>query len=201
MEHSVKRVAKAKQSQNLQALTLSRQMLRGSNPNAFSFPFALNPLLPSSLHLPFSGQQLHCQVIKSGCSTEPFVLTSLVSVDCKFNFLVNARKVFDKNPILNQLTVCYNALISGYGINSGGFDVIALFCRMRETGVSVNSVTMLGLVPVLAANFLELSKKIEAAGGLSGCGYICAHLGAISVGLGREVERRIESSGLSLNPF
>ncbi|KAK8492350.1 hypothetical protein V6N13_035201 [Hibiscus sabdariffa] len=53
----------------------------------------------------------------------------------------------------------------------------------------------------LAANVLELYKKIEAAGGLSGCGYICAHLGAISVGLGREVERRIESSGLSLNPF
>lgn len=194
----------------------------------------------------------------------------------KFNSLENARKVFDENPISNQLTVCYNALISGYALNSRVSDVITLFCRMREMDVSVNSVTILGLVPVisepeylsvgmsfhcscvklglnldssvanclltmyvkcgavefgrklfdempkkglitwnamisgyaqngLAANVLELYKIMEAfrvfpdaitfVGVLSSC----AHLGAISVG--REVEQRIESSGLGLNPF
>ncbi|KAE8666307.1 putative pentatricopeptide repeat-containing protein [Hibiscus syriacus] len=102
----------AKQCQYLQALTLYRQMLRcGSTPNAFSFPFALKS--SGSLHLPFSGQQLHCQVIKSGCSPEPFVITSLISMYCKFNSLVNARK------------------------NDGN-------------GLPVNSITMLGLIPVLS---------------------------------------------------
>ncbi|XWS66659.1 hypothetical protein CRYUN_Cryun05aG0219600 [Craigia yunnanensis] len=265
----------AKQCHYLQALTLYRRMLRcGSTPNAFSFPFALKS--SASLSLPFSGQQLHCHVIKSGCSSEPFILTSLISMYCKFNSLEIARKVFDENPISNQLTVCYNALISGYALNARVFDVIALFCRMRERGVSVNSVTMLGLVPViseprylsvgmsfhcsclklglnldfsvanclltlyvkcgavefgrelfdempkkglitwnamisgyaqngLAAKVLELYKTMEASrvcpdavtfvGVLSSC----AHLGAITVG--REVEQRIESSGLSSNPF
>ncbi|XP_022767050.1 putative pentatricopeptide repeat-containing protein At3g11460, mitochondrial [Durio zibethinus] len=265
----------AKQGQYLQALNFYRQMLRcGSNPNVFTFPFALKS--SAFLSLPLSGQQLHCHIIKSGCSPEPFVLTALISMYCKFNSLENARKVFDENPLSNQLTVCYNALISGYALNSRVFDVIALFCGMREMGVSINSVTMLGLVPVLsepgylsigmsfhcccvklglnldfsvsnclltmyvksgavefgrmlfdempkkglitwnamisgyaqnglAANVLELYKKMEASkvcpdavtfvGVLSSC----AHLGAISVG--REVEQRIESSGLGLNPF
>ncbi|XVE75950.1 hypothetical protein DITRI_Ditri12bG0133500 [Diplodiscus trichospermus] len=265
----------AKQCHYLQALTLYRQMLRcGSTPNAFSFPFALKS--SASLSLPFAGQQLHCHVIKFGCSSEPFVLTSLISMHCKFNTLENARKVFDKNPLSNQLTVCYNALISGYALNAQVFDVIALFCRMRQNGISVNSVTMLGLVPVIsepgylsegmsfhcscvklglnldysvanclltmyvkcgavefgrklfdempqkglitwnamisgyaqnghAATVLELYKEMEASkvspdvvtflGVLSSC----ANLGAISVG--REVEQRIVSSGLGLNPF
>ncbi|TYI65430.1 hypothetical protein E1A91_D09G157700v1 [Gossypium mustelinum] len=265
----------AKQCQYLEALTLYRQMLRcGSSPNAFSFPFALKS--SASLPLPLSGQQLHCQVIKSGCSQEPFVLTSLISMYCKFSSLGNARKVFGENPISNQLTVCYNALISGYALNSRVFDVIALFYRMREMGVSVNSVTMLGLVPVfsepgyisvgmcfhcccvklglnldfsvanclvtmyvkcgaiefgrnlfdempkkglitwnamisgyaqngLAADVLELYRKMETAGvcpdAVTFVGVLssCANLGAVSVG--HEVEQRIESSRLGLNPF
>ncbi|XVF76186.1 hypothetical protein PTKIN_Ptkin13bG0246500 [Pterospermum kingtungense] len=139
----------ARQCHYLQALTLYRRMLRCSSaPNAFSFPFALKS--SASLSLPFSGQQLHCHVIKLGCSSEPFVLTSLISMYCKFNSLEYARKVFDENPISNQLTVCYNALISGYALNSRVFDVIDLLCRMREMGVSVNSITILGLVPVIS---------------------------------------------------
>ncbi|KAK6231844.1 Pentatricopeptide repeat - like 10 [Theobroma cacao] len=265
----------AKQCQYLQALTLYRQMLRcGSTPNAFSFPFALKSSV--SLSLPFSGQQLHCHVIKSGCCPEPFVLTSLISMYCKFNSVENARKVFDENPISNQLTVCYNALLSGYALTFRVFEGFSLFCKMREMGVSVNSVTILGLIPMfsepgyfsagmsfhcccvklglnldfsvsnclltmyvkcgaiefgrklfdempkkglitwnamisgyaqngLASNVLELYKKMKAcrncADAVTFVGVLssCAHLGAISVG--REVEQRIEFSGLSLNPF
>lgn len=59
----------------------------------------------------------------------------------------NARKVFDENPQSRNLTVCYNALISGYTLNSKFLDGIDFFWKMRETGVAVNSVTMLGLIP------------------------------------------------------
>ncbi|OMO68342.1 hypothetical protein COLO4_29708 [Corchorus olitorius] len=265
----------AMQCKYLEALNLYRQMLRcGFTPNAFFFPFALKS--SASLSLPLSGHQLHCHVIKTGCSLEPFVLTSQISMYCKFNSLTSARKVFDENTISNQLIVCCNALISGYALRDRGFDAIDLFCRMREMGVSINSVTMLGLVPVfsepehfsvgmffhgccmklglnldfsvfnclltmyvkcgavesgrklfdempekdlitwnamisgyaqngLAADVLELYKRMEASrvcpdevtfvGVLSSCAY----LGAIS--LGREVEQRIESSGLGLNPY
>lgn len=55
--------------------------------------------------------------------------------------------MFDESPQSRMLTVCYNALISGYTYNSQLLPAVTLFCRMRELGVPVNAVTMLGLVP------------------------------------------------------
>lgn len=59
----------------------------------------------------------------------------------------NARRVFEENGSSRKLTVCFNALISGYTSNSKLLDAVLLFRRMREAGLSVNSVTMLGLIP------------------------------------------------------
>ncbi|PKI38512.1 hypothetical protein CRG98_041077 [Punica granatum] len=120
-------------------------MLRcGGSPNAFTFPFALKSCAALSLSIP--GVQLHGHVIKTGCGPEPFVLTSLITMYCQCNLIGSARKVFDECPQGN-LTVCYNALTSGYAFNSRFLDAVALFCQMRELGVSFNSVTMLGLIP------------------------------------------------------
>lgn len=54
--------------------------------------------------------------------------------------------MFDENPQRN-LTVCFNAMISGYAFNSRFSDAAVLFCQMRKMDVSFNSVTMLGLIP------------------------------------------------------
>lgn len=130
-----------------EAISLYRSMLRsGSSPDAFSFPFTLKSC--AALSLPVSGQQLHCHVIRGGCEAEPFVLTSLMSMYCKCGLVEDARKVFDENPQSRQLGVCYNALISGYTANSKVSDAVYMFRTMKETGVSADSVTMLGLVPV-----------------------------------------------------
>lgn len=59
----------------------------------------------------------------------------------------NARRVFEENDSSRKLTVCYNALISGYVSNLKPLDAVLLFRRMRGAGLSVNSVTMLGLIP------------------------------------------------------
>lgn len=67
---------------------------------------------------------------------------------CKCSIVGDAYKVFDENPQARSLTVCFNALISGYTSNSQISGAIMLFCRMRESGVSYNAVTMLGLIPV-----------------------------------------------------
>ncbi|KAB1202196.1 hypothetical protein CJ030_MR8G007906 [Morella rubra] len=132
----------AKQCQFAQALTLYRQMLRsGDSPNAFTFPFVLKSC--ASLSLLISGAQLHSHVIKTGCKYEPFVQTSLISMYCKCYSIEDARKVFDENGESKSLVVCYNALISGYTSNSRFYEGLTLFCKMREAGVSANSVTML----------------------------------------------------------
>ncbi|KAL1204680.1 putative pentatricopeptide repeat-containing protein [Cardamine amara subsp. amara] len=140
----------AYQSLFAESISLYRSMIRsGSSPDAFSFPFTLKSC--AALALPISGQQLHCHVIRGGCEAEPFVLTALISMYCKCGLVDDARKVFDENPQSHHLGVCYNALISGYKANSKVSDAAFLFRRMKETGASVDSVTMLGLVPVCSA--------------------------------------------------
>ncbi|KAG7624833.1 putative pentatricopeptide repeat-containing protein mitochondrial [Arabidopsis thaliana] len=151
----------AYQSLFSESISLYRSMLRsGSSPDAFSFPFILKSC--ASLSLPVSGQQLHCHVTKGGCETEPFVLTALISMYCKCGLVADARKVFEENPQSSQLSVCYNALISGYTANSKVSDAAYMFRRMKETGVSVDSVTMLGLVPLCTVpEYLWLGRSLH----------------------------------------
>ncbi|XP_015898638.3 putative pentatricopeptide repeat-containing protein At3g11460, mitochondrial [Ziziphus jujuba] len=136
----------ANQCHFAEALTLYRQMLRsGHPPNAFTFPSALKSC--AALSLLVTGKLLHGHVVKTGCEPEPFVQTSLISMYCRCSLIKNARRVFEDNDSSRKLTVCYNALISGYTSNSKISDAVLLFRRMREAGLSVNSVTMLGLIP------------------------------------------------------
>ncbi|WOG98301.1 hypothetical protein DCAR_0417642 [Daucus carota subsp. sativus] len=136
----------AKQGHYQKALYLYPQLLSsGASPNAFTFPFALKSC--AALCLPVPGQQLHAHVIRTGCHSEPFVQTALMSMYCKCFLVENARKLFDESTYARRLTVCYNALIAGYTHNSEFCDAVLLFRRMRLLGVAVNSVTMLGLVP------------------------------------------------------
>ncbi|XP_061374549.1 putative pentatricopeptide repeat-containing protein At3g11460, mitochondrial [Gastrolobium bilobum] len=136
----------SKQRQYTEALTLYRNMLRSFFfPNTFTFPFLLKSC--ALLFLPLTGSQLHAHVIRTGCQPDPYIRTSLISMYCKCSLLHLARKVFDENPPWKNLTICYNALISGYSFNSKVVDAVSLFRRMRrEEGLAVNSVTMLGLV-------------------------------------------------------
>lgn len=135
----------ARQRHFQEALNLYRQMLAsGDSPNAFTFPFAFKSC--ASLSLPLAGTQLHGHVVKTGCGLEPFVQTSLISMYCKCSIIDSARKVFDENPYARNLTVCYNALIAGYSLNSRFSDAVFLFREMRKEGVSVGAVTMLGLI-------------------------------------------------------
>lgn len=81
----------------------------------------------------------------------------------------NAHKVFDENADSRKLTVCYNALISGYTLNTEISKAVILFRKMRELGVLFNSVTMLGLVPVCTEPmFLGLGKFLHGTSMKSG---------------------------------
>ncbi|KAL1556320.1 putative pentatricopeptide repeat-containing protein, mitochondrial [Salvia divinorum] len=135
----------SKNGQYKQALLLYRQMLRsGATPNAFTFPFILKSSAALSIRL--TGKQLHCHVVKSGCLLEPFVQTALISLYTKFRLFHNALKVFDEIADSARLTVCYNALISGF-IQKSLTQGFLLFLEMRSNCVPLNTVTILGLVP------------------------------------------------------
>ncbi|KAL2509965.1 putative pentatricopeptide repeat-containing protein [Forsythia ovata] len=129
-----------------QAITIYCQMLRsGATPNPFTFPFILKS--SAALSLPVSGTQIHCHVIKFGFQLEPFVQTALTSMYCKCWSPDIAYKLFDESPKSWELTVCYNALISGYVQDSQFSKGLLLFREMRSRGVAFNAVTILGLVP------------------------------------------------------
>ncbi|KAL3755638.1 hypothetical protein ACJRO7_002653 [Eucalyptus globulus] len=162
----------SKHSRFREALALYRQMLRsGASPNAFTFPFALKSC--ASLSLPAAGAQLHAHALKAGCEAEPFVLTSLISMYAHCSLIDDAGKVFDHCPQSRRLTVCYNALVSGYTSNSRFSDAVSLFRQMREMGVSANSVTMLGLIPVCS---LPVHLGVGA----------CLHCCCVKLGLDRD---------------
>ncbi|MCD7449693.1 hypothetical protein HAX54_001122 [Datura stramonium] len=110
----------------------------GATPNAFTFPFVLKS--SASLSLPITGKQLHCHVFKLGCESEPFVQTALISMYCRCNLTESAQEVFDEIP-QRSLTVCYNALISGYVQNCNFLNGFSLFTEMRQRGIAFNAVT------------------------------------------------------------
>ncbi|XP_027364886.1 putative pentatricopeptide repeat-containing protein At3g11460, mitochondrial [Abrus precatorius] len=134
----------SKQRQYREALTLYRHMLRSSFfPNPYTFPFLLKSC--ALLTLPLTGSMLHAHVIRTGSQPDPFTRSSLISMYCKCSLLHYARKVFDE---MQNLTISYNAMISGYSFNSKLVDAVYLFRQMRrdDEGVDVNTVTVLGLV-------------------------------------------------------
>lgn len=73
-----------------------------------------------------------------------------------------ARKVFDEQSL--NLTISYNAMISGYSSNSIFPEAVNIFREMRrEMRVSVNSVTMLGLVSgITLPNHLNIGACLHA---------------------------------------
>ncbi|XP_057427252.1 putative pentatricopeptide repeat-containing protein At3g11460, mitochondrial [Lotus japonicus] len=138
----------SKQRQYKEALSLYRHMLRSSFlPNTFTFPFLLKSC--AILSLPLTGFQLHAHVIRTGSQPDPYTRSSLISMYSKCSLPFLARRVFDET---HNLPISYNAMISGYSLNSMFADAVSLFRRMRrEDGSSTvkfnfNSVTMLGLV-------------------------------------------------------
>ncbi|KAK9069180.1 hypothetical protein SSX86_013296 [Deinandra increscens subsp. villosa] len=150
-----------------ECLTLYRQMLRSTaTPNAFTFPVVLKS--SAFLSLPISGKQLHSHVIKTGCHSEPFVQTALISFYGKCSLVKDARQLFDESPHSQKLTVCYNALISGYTRNDQFVSGYKLFARMRFMRIPVDAVTMLGLIPGCSGDILKIGESLH--GFVAKCG-------------------------------
>ncbi|KAL5067680.1 hypothetical protein RYX36_018567 [Vicia faba] len=153
----------SKEKKYQEALTVYRHMLRSSFfPNTFTFPVLLKSC--ALLSLPLTGSQLHSHVIKTGSQPDPYTRSSLINMYSKSSLPRLARKVFDEEAI--NLTISYNAMLSGYSSNSMISEAINLFHKMRrEVSFSVNSVTMLGLVSGFTLpDHLKLGVCLHACG-------------------------------------
>ncbi|CAN1141905.1 Putative pentatricopeptide repeat-containing protein At3g11460, mitochondrial [Linum perenne] len=154
------------------ALSLYLHMLRYSaTPNAVTFALVLKS--SALLSLLFTGKQLHCQIIRTGCLSESFVRTSLLSMYSKCGEIISGRKLFDEMP--RKRLVTWNAIINGYAQNGLANDVLELYREMGSSGIHPNPLTLVG---VLSS---------------------CANLGAHEVGM--EVEMQTHARGFMLDPF
>ncbi|KAI9153296.1 hypothetical protein LWI28_009020 [Acer negundo] len=83
---------------------------------------------------------------------------------CKCALIDSARKVFNENTESMKLSICYNALLSGYVLNLRYCDAFLLLGKMRELGVEINAVTMLGLILACAGpgdNVYEICGSVD----------------------------------------
>ncbi|KAK7392625.1 hypothetical protein VNO78_21069 [Psophocarpus tetragonolobus] len=119
------------------------------------------------------GACLHGCCVRFGFATDLAVTNSLVTMYFKCGEVELARQVFDEMLVRDLIT--WNAMISGYAQNGHARNVLEVYNEMKLSGVSVDPVTLLG---VLSA---------------------CANLGA--QGIGRQVEHEMERCGFGCNPF
>ncbi|CAN0887675.1 Pentatricopeptide repeat-containing protein At2g34400 [Linum grandiflorum] len=89
-----------------------------------------------------------------------YIGSALINMYGKCGDLVAARKVFDS--MLKKDVVAWNAMITGYAQNGESDKTITLFNAMRETSISPNKITMVGVLSACASRgALELGKWIE----------------------------------------
>ncbi|CAA7401539.1 unnamed protein product [Spirodela intermedia] len=140
------------EGRHLDALLRYRDALRSSASSCpvdpfFAFPAVLKSC--AALSLPSAVAQLHARAVRSGCHSHPFVLTSLISTYARLSLPHLAAVLLPpaSSSSSSTLTVCYNALISGFAVNGLHISALSLFRRMLRCGASFNSITMLGLLP------------------------------------------------------
>ncbi|XP_058111359.1 putative pentatricopeptide repeat-containing protein At1g69350, mitochondrial [Magnolia sinica] len=125
-------------------LLYHRMLDSGIRPNASTFPSVLRSCADlSSLQL---GKAIHAHILASGCHSDQYVASSLVSFYAKCQCIENARQVFDRMP--QRSVVSWTALIQGYARTGSSCKAVEMFEWMqREDGIRPNAVTVLSLIP------------------------------------------------------
>ncbi|CAM8989062.1 unnamed protein product [Rhodiola kirilowii] len=104
---------------------------------------------------------------KSQYRDDVFVNTALIDMYTKCGSIESARTVFDRTT--EKDVVVWSAMIVGYALHGQGRQALDLFSIMKQTGVSPNDVTFVGLLMAcnhsgFAAQGLELFHSMKLYG-------------------------------------
>ncbi|GLT94614.1 hypothetical protein SLE2022_123430 [Rubroshorea leprosula] len=86
------------------------------------------------------GEQVHCDVIKMGFQTDPYVYTSLLTMYGKCKLVEDAKKIFNQVP--DKEIELWNAMISAYVFNGCAYDAFEVYTKMRFNFITPDSFTM-----------------------------------------------------------
>ncbi|XP_057850533.2 putative pentatricopeptide repeat-containing protein At5g09950 [Cryptomeria japonica] len=107
------------------------------------------------------GMQLHVHIIKTGFHTSLSVGNGLVSVYAKCGNTRYTCKVFDEMD--QRDLVSWNAVISGYTHSGKDKEALQYYCRMQQSNIEPDSITLSSVVSSCASlEGLEQGKQIHA---------------------------------------
>ncbi|KAL5733051.1 hypothetical protein ACOSP7_032388 [Xanthoceras sorbifolium] len=89
------------------------------------------------------GMQVHCDVIKMGFQSNPYVYTSLLTMYAKCKLVEDAEGIFYQ--ILDKETEVWNAMISAYVNNGRAYDALELYNSMRVNAILSDVFTILNI--------------------------------------------------------
>nr|XP_010913037.1 pentatricopeptide repeat-containing protein At2g29760, chloroplastic [Elaeis guineensis] len=152
-----------------EALRLFLHMLgRAVPPDKHTFSCILKAC--SRLNSLEHGKQIHAFILKCGFGSEDFVQNSLIHMYASCGEVRLARGLFDEMP--NRGVVTWNAMFAGYFKAGEWMEVVNLFRRMLEAGVTFDEVTLISVLTACGRlGVLDLGEWIDGyveANGMKG---------------------------------
>ncbi|XP_057726321.1 pentatricopeptide repeat-containing protein At4g39952, mitochondrial [Arachis stenosperma] len=143
-----------------EATKLFNKMINeGHKPNTATFAIVLSAC--SHIASLEEGERVHRYINERGFELNLPLGTALVDMYAKCGKLEKSRQVFDS--MKEKDIVCWNAMISGYGMNGYAESALDIFKHMEKSNVKPNGVTFLGLLSACAhAGLVEEGKHLFA---------------------------------------
>lgn len=107
----------------------------------------------SSMAAEVIGEGIHTQVIKSGNTSNSFLISSLIDMYCRFRRISQAEAIFRECP--NKDLICWSSMINGYGINGHGNEALQCFLDMLNSGIKPNDVVFISVLSACSHCGLE----------------------------------------------
>lgn len=154
------------------ALCLFNEMLSsGQQPDSFSLTGVLKAC--SDLVLLKMGSEIHGLVVTSGFGADTYVQNSLTAMYMSCGEVEMACNVFEK--MSERTTVSWNTMITGYFQNNRSEEALEIFECMKNSGVEVDSATVVSVLPVCAhLKDLQLGREVHELVNVKGFGNLIA---------------------------
>ncbi|KAL8049840.1 hypothetical protein ABFX02_06G045200 [Erythranthe guttata] len=139
------------------ALALFFQMVEeGVEPDQYTFPRVLKAC--GGLKMIQVGEEVHRQVIRSGCGNNTFVLNALVDMYAKCGDIIRAKRVFDS--IQEKELVSWNSMIMGYIRHGLIIEALFILKWMMKEGYEPDSVTLSSVLTSMPPD--KIGRQIHA---------------------------------------
>ncbi|OVA14516.1 Pentatricopeptide repeat [Macleaya cordata] len=90
------------------------------------------------------GRQIHANVIKLDCVSDPFVGTSTVDMYAKCGSIADSYQLFKRMNVRN--IALWNAMVVGLAQHGNGEEALSLFRRMNCEGIKPDGITFIGVL-------------------------------------------------------